>query len=139
MAAGVVVVGLAIYFAGDTTRGFGKKTHTGTDGDVKYIVLVPGDYTADHLFPVILFLHGAAEGGTDGKKPAVVGLGKAIRDKHEKFPFIAVFPQSQTGGWEADGVEGKRAMAILDEVQNDDQTDKKRVYLTGLSLEAAGT
>jgi predicted peptidase len=50
-----------------------------------------------------------------------------------------IFPQSQKGGWGAATAEGKRAMAILEEVGNSYKTDKKRVYLTGLSMGGSGT
>jgi predicted peptidase len=106
---------------------------------VKYIVFVPKDYHGDKEYPVILFLHGAGESGTDGKKQAAVGLGKAIRDRNEDFPFIVVFPQSQKGGWKASSDEGKRAVAILEEVQKTYKTDPRRVYLTGLSMGGSGT
>jgi predicted peptidase len=101
---------------------------------VKYVVFVPKDYTGDKEFPVILFLHGAGESGTDGLKQVGTGLGKAIRDKKGDFGFIAVFPQSQKGGWKAESAEGKRAVAILDEVLKTYKTDPKRVYLAGPPL-----
>lgn len=129
----------AVLRAGEGKTGFVDKIYKGKDGDVKYIVFVPKTYDGTKEFPVILFLHGAGESGTDGKKQAIVGLGKAIRDKKQDFPFIAVFPQSQKGGWSASSVEGKRALAILDEVEKDYRTDKKRVYLTGLSMGGSGT
>lgn len=125
--------------AGDKETGFINKVFKSKDSEVKYIVFVPKDYTGEKEFPVILFLHGAGETGTDGKKQAAVGLGKAIRDKKEKFPFIVVFPQSQKGGWGAKNGEGDRAVAILDEVEKNYKTDKKRVYLTGLSMGGFGT
>jgi predicted peptidase len=130
--------------AGDAKTGFIDKIYKGKDAkgketEVKYIVFVPKDYDGSKEFPVILFLHGAGETGTDGKRQAEVGLGKAIRKKQEKFPFITVFPQSQKGGWGANSAEGKRAIAILEEVEKDYKTDKKRVYLTGLSMGGFGT
>jgi predicted peptidase len=130
---------IAAVQAGEGKTGFLDKLHKGKGGDVKYIVFVPKDYDGKKVYPVILFLHGAGESGTDGKKQAAVGLGKAIRGKNEDFPFIAIFPQSQKGGWDANKVEGKRAMAILEEVETDYKTDKKRVYLTGLSMGGFGT
>ena len=133
------LIAVALAEAGEGKTGFVNKIHKEKGGDVKYIVFVPESYKGDKEFPVILFLHGAGESGTDGKKQAAVGLGKAIRDMKEDFPFIAVFPQSQKGGWSASSVEGKRAMAILDEVLATYKTDKKRVYLTGLSMGGYGT
>ena len=132
-------IGMARSKAGEGKTGFVNKIHKGKDGDVKYIVFAPKNYDGQKAMPVILFLHGAGESGTDGKKQAAVGLGKAIRDKKESFPFIAIFPQSQKGGWGAGTAEGKRGMAILEEVEKDYKTDRKRVYLTGLSMGGFGT
>ena len=137
---GLILAGLlSATHAGETATGFLNKIYKGKDGDVKYVVFVPKSYKADTEMPVILFLHGAGESGTDGLKQAVTGLGKAIRNKKEDFPFIAVFPQSQKGGWSAASAEGKRGIAILDEVMRTYKTDKKRVYLTGLSMGGFGT
>ena len=135
-------VNTAALQAGDAKTGFLNKIYKGKDGDAKYIVFVPKDYGINDdqkVYPVILFLHGAGESGTDGEKQAKVGLAKAIRDKKEIFPFITVFPQSQKGGWKAGSAEANRALAILDEVQKNYKTDRKRVYLTGLSMGGSGT
>jgi predicted peptidase len=126
-------------YAGDEKTGFIRKVHKGKDGDAKYIVFVPPDYKADKDYPVILFLHGAGSTGDDGEKQVKGGLAKAIRDKKQDFPFIVVFPQAHQKGWGAKGESAKRALAILDEVQKDYKTDKKRVYLTGLSMGGFGT
>ena len=128
----------AMLHAGEKT-GFVNKIHKGKDGDVKYVVFVPKAYDGTKEFPVILFLHGAGESGTDGEKQVKVGLGKAIRDKKEDFAFLSIFPQSQKGGWKAESAEGKRALAILDDVHKDYKTDTKRVYLTGLSMGGSGS
>jgi predicted peptidase len=128
--------------AGETKTGFVRKIHKDKDGDAKYVVFVPKDYGINDdqkVYPVILFLHGAGSTGDDGEKQAKGGLAKAIREKKENFPFIVVFPQAHTKGWNANGPSAKQALAILDEVQKDYKTDKKRVYLTGLSMGGFGT
>jgi len=126
-------------YAGEEKTGFIHKVHKGKDGDAKYVVFVPPSYKADKDYPVILFLHGAGSTGDDGEKQVKGGLAKAIRDKKQDFPFIVVFPQAHQKGWGAKGESAKRALAILDEVQKDYKTDKKRVYLTGLSMGGFGT
>ncbi len=137
---GLVLLGLLLPAdAGEGATGFLNKIYKGKAGDVKYVVYVPKSYKGDKEYPVILFLHGAGETGTDGLKQIKVGLAKAIRNQKDDFPFIAVFPQSQKGGWSAASPEGKRAVAILDEVLAGYKTDKKRVYLTGLSMGGFGT
>jgi len=132
-------LGVTAMQAGDAKTGFVNKIYKDGDANIKYVVFVPKSYDGKKEFPVILFLHGAGETGSDGEKQVKVGLGKAIKDKKEDFPFIAVFPQSQKRTWGAASSDGKRAIAILDEVQKDYKTDKKRVYLTGLSMGGYGT
>jgi predicted peptidase len=134
-----VLASSVLVHAGDQKTGFVPKVHKTKEGDAKYVVFVPAGYKGDKDFPVILFLHGSGSTGDDGEKQIKGGRAKAIRDKKEKFPFIAVFPQAHTKGWGANGPGGKQAIAILDEVQKDYKTDKKRVYLTGLSMGGFGT
>jgi predicted peptidase len=120
--------------------GFHERIHKDADGkEAKYVLFVPHEYDGKKAVPVILFLHGAGETGTDGQKQARVGLGKFVRAHEKTFPFIVIFPQSQKRSWGADSDDGKRALAILDEVQKDFTTDPKRLYLTGLSMGGFGT
>jgi len=125
--------------AGDIKTGFVNKVLKTDDGDSKYVVFVPKDYDGTTEFPVILFLHGSGEVGTDGEKQTKGGIAKAIRDKKQNFPFITVMPQASTKSWGATSISGKRALIILDQVEKDYKTDKKRVYLTGLSQGGFGT
>ncbi len=122
--------------------GFLPRVHKGTDGDSKYVVFVPHDYTGDKDYPLILFLHGSGERGDDGERPVKQGIGNAIKfkDGDKRFPFIVVFPQCRArGSWQAGGPDAARALAILDEVQKEYTVDRKRVYLTGLSMGGFGT
>src|SRR5262249_53053086 len=93
----------------------------------------------EKAYPVILFLHGAGETGSDGKKQASVGLGKAVKAQEKSFPFITIFPQSQKRTWQAGSADADRALAILDEIQKEYRADARRVYLTGLSMGGYGT
>jgi predicted peptidase len=125
--------------ADEPKTGFLDRTFTDADGkEAKYVLYVPDDYKGDKPYPLILFLHGAGETGTDGKKQATVGLGPAVK-KMDKFPAIVVFPQSQDRTWDADSKDGKRALANLEAVQKEYKVDDKRIYLTGLSMGGFGT
>ncbi len=127
--------------AGDQSRtGFLDRVYRGPDGhEAKYVVFVPHAYDGEKTFPVILFLHGSGKIGTDGREQARGALGDAIRKMENTFAFITVFPQSHEGGWRADSADGKRALAILDQVMKDFRSDPARVYLTGLSMGGTGT
>lgn len=128
--------------ADDAKVGFLDRVFKDGDSESKYIVFVPHDYKGDKAYPLILFLHGAGESGTDGKRQAAVGLGPAIRKQEKTFPFIVVFPQADKAGrasWYADSPYGMRALKILDQVKKDYKVDDKRLYLTGLSMGGYGT
>jgi predicted peptidase len=119
--------------------GFIDRVYKDADGkEAKYVIFVPKNYDAKKASPLILFLHGSGESGSDGKKQVDTGLGKAIKAKEDSFPFIAVFPQSEKRNWKADSLDGKRALAILAEVEKEYKVDAKRVYLTGLSMGGYG-
>jgi predicted peptidase len=127
-------------------RGFLDRVFKDADGaEYKYVLFVPHDYKGDKPYPLVLFLHGAGECGTDGHKQVAVGLGPAIKKREQRFPFLVVFPQALKPAegvkstWHADAPDGKRALAILAEVQKEYRCDPKRVYLTGLSMGGFGT
>src|SRR5262245_48289343 len=140
---GLVFVASQTAHAADT--GFLDRTLKCRDGQTaKYTIFVPHDYSPDRLAPVVLFLHGAAQAGTDGRRQAQVALGKAIRAREKTFPAIVVFPQAQRrerdilSTWSTDRPEGARALEILAAVQQDYHTDPNRLYLTGVSMGGYG-
>jgi predicted peptidase len=126
--------------AADT--GFLDKTFKGADGvESKYVLFVPHDYKKGTPTPTILFLHGAGEtkGAKGGHMPVEVGIGPAIKKREKSFPFLTIIPQAPKFGWGAGSEGGKLALAILDHVEKEYSVDKKRVYLTGLSMGGMGT
>jgi predicted peptidase len=126
--------------ADDTKTGFVNKTFKNTDGsESPYVVFVPHAYDGKTELPVILFLHGAGETKGGSKKPVEVGIGPVIKKQEKTFAAVVVIPQSEKRTWQATSDDGKRAMAILADVQKEYKTDAKRVYLTGLSMGGFGT
>jgi predicted peptidase len=88
--------------------------------------------------PVILFLHGAGESGSDGVAQTTVGIGPAIRRDPARFPALVVFPQASRGyGWS--GFNLAAAVAALEDVESSYTTDRDRVYVTGISMGGYGT
>jgi predicted peptidase len=139
VAAGLLGLGLAPAATG-AEHGFLDRTYRDAAGkEFKYVLFVPYDYQGDKAYPLILYLHGSGEGGTDGRKPVHVGLGPAIRKQEMTFPFLALFPQTPRSDWDADAEDSRRALAILDEVQQTYRVDPQRVYLTGMSSGGDGT
>jgi predicted peptidase len=101
----------------------------------QYSLFLPEGYHADSArrWPLILFLHGIGECGTDIWKTTVHGPAKYI-EKHPDFPFIVLMPQCPVGHqWSDDMV-----LDILDHVTAKYNVDTNRIYLTGLSLGGFG-
>jgi predicted peptidase len=103
----------------------------------RYQVYVPAGYSPASRWPVILFLHGSGERGTDGLLQTDVGLGEGIRRHAERWPAIVVFPQSPPG-YRWHGKVAYLALATLDRTLQEFSTDADRVYLVGLSAGGNG-
>jgi poly(3-hydroxybutyrate) depolymerase len=105
----------------------------------RYVVYLPVEYDARRSWPVILFLHGAGERGSDGMDETQVGLPNAIRAHPERWPFIVVMPQVPYNHhhW-TDPDMMAMALATLDAEMKEFHGDPERVYLTGLSLGGYG-
>ncbi len=104
--------------------------------EAKYLLFLPQGYDAkpNERWPLILFLHGAGERGSDVWKVATHGPPKHVAT-HPDFPFIIVSPQCPEGQiWSNDVLLG-----LLDEVTRKYHVDTSRVYLTGLSMGGYGT
>lgn len=105
---------------------------------LRYLIHLPDDYDADsgRLWPVVLFLHGAGERGSDLDLAAVHGPPKLADAGHE-FPFVLVTPQcSESSQWVA---ELSTLSVLLDEVIATHRIDQARVAVTGLSMGGFGT
>lgn len=103
-----------------------------------YVVYVPRDYTPTQKYPVILFLHGAGERGSDGIRQTQVGIGAAIRTYPERFPCLVVMPQCPADRWWR-GEELEAAYQCLQQTLREFSCDPQRVYLTGLSMGGFGS
>jgi predicted peptidase len=104
--------------------------------EVNYLLFLPKGYAAkgERRWPLILFLHGAGERGTNVWKVAIHGPPK-IAPTRPDFPFIVVSPQCPEGEtWSKELLLG-----LLDDIIATHAVDKGRVYLTGLSMGGYGT
>lgn len=99
-----------------------------------YLAFLPKSYSeAGEGVPLIVFLHGSGERGHDLEKVKAWGP-PAIAEKNRDFPFMVVAPQCPEGEqWHALSLKG-----MLDEVLGKYKVDRKRVYLTGLSMGGYG-
>jgi predicted peptidase len=109
------------------------------DGGRRYYVYRPADWTPDKKWPVVVYLHGGDERGTDGVKPTQVGLGPWVWRTHGRFPYVVIFPQCSPHGFWAYKAEEERVLEALARSLKEDSGDPDRVYLTGNSMGGFGT
>lgn len=103
---------------------------------INYLLFLPDGYAkSKEKYPLMLFLHGAGESGSDLMKVKVHGPPKIVETKRD-FPFIVVSPQCPEvrRGWDANVLNG-----LVDEIVEKYRVDKDRIYVTGLSMGGFGT
>lgn len=108
------------------------------DHTYKYRVWLPHHYTKLHRWPVVLYLHGSGERGSDNNSQLNTGLGPALERFGERYKTVVVFPQAGFGK-EWYGEMEAMALAELDAAVREFHGDQRRVYLTGISMGGAGT
>lgn len=106
---------------------------------IDYLLYLPEAYPAStEPWPLIMFLHGAGERGSDLAKVRKHGPAKLI-DAGKRFPFIIVSPQCPANGWWTSELQLRSLVALLADLQRRYRIDEDRVYLTGLSMGGYGT
>jgi predicted peptidase len=131
-------------------------TYTG----MPYRLYVPEGYDPDKSYPLVLFLHGGGERGTDNKSHILANDGAAIwaaPENQAKHPAFVLAPQARN---QHDGGFGitrdsnnninlsrvfefsqdlETAYEILQKVRSEYNIDSQRLYSTGLSQGGFGT
>ncbi|MEO1529794.1 MAG: prolyl oligopeptidase family serine peptidase [Planctomycetota bacterium] len=104
--------------------------------DLDYLLFLPKGYDAkaEKKWPLLIFLHGAGERGSNIERVKVHGPPKLVEDDPD-FPFVLISPQCPKGGfWNTDHV-----LALIKSTIKDHNVDPDRVYLTGLSMGGFGS
>jgi predicted peptidase len=108
------------------------------DGRVfRYRVWLPPHYTKLRRWPVILFLHGSAERGDDNLRQLTAGLPALLAHDPARYRAVVVIPQCRLDR-EWYGEMETQALAALDASVKEFRGDRRRVYLTGISMGGAG-
>src|SRR5210317_514418 len=113
---------------------FEKKIETTLELD--FLLSLPNGYESEEKkkWPLVVFLHGAGERGTELNKVAIHGPPmKAAAG--EKFPFILASPQCPGGEWWTE----QPVIELIDYLEEKYRVDANRIYLTGLSMGGYGT
>jgi lysophospholipase L1-like esterase/poly(3-hydroxybutyrate) depolymerase len=99
-------------------------------GKLPYRSFVPNTKASDGKLPLVLFLHGAGERGTDNEAQLRHGVRTFLGAAQEQRPCVVVAPQCPKGRWWDIDLLLEFAETLLARAD----VDKDRFYLTGLSM-----
>jgi predicted peptidase len=103
-------------------------------GPLSYLVHQPPGF-AEEPRPLVLFLHGVGERGSDLSRVATHGI-PALIERGKNFPFVAVSPQCPADFYWGELTEALvELLSLLDPALH---IDRARVYLTGISMGGFG-
>ncbi|MCA2371585.1 prolyl oligopeptidase family serine peptidase [Agrobacterium genomosp. 3 str. CIP 111-78] len=106
------------------------KSDVNIASDINYLLYTPKDYAgSDKTYPLVVWLHGGDQGGSDVEKLRTSGLPKMIEEGRD-FPFLVFSPQNPS---EELLYPIERVAATLQSVVADHRVDRSRIYLIGYS------
>ena len=119
---------------------YGNSEPDGTGLPFRYFV--PPDTTPGETYPLILFLHGSGERGSDNEAQLdnqANGAMQLLDDANLALrPVFMIAPQCPTDGWWS-GATLATAIGLVDQLAADFPVDMERIYITGLSMGGMGT
>lgn len=139
---------------------FSKELFIKDNDTLQYRMLLPENFSKDKKYPVVLFLHGAGERGSDNQKQLTHGS-KLFLDKMNRgaFPSIVIFPQCPKEDYWANANVNRSSyplnitfpeneapttalslvMSLMDDMIKKPYVQTDKVYVGGLSMGGMGT
>jgi len=135
---------------------FSFEKFIGKDGAALNYRLLSPDYNTTRKFPLIVFLHGSGERGSDNKSQLKWGvLNLATDEALSLHPAFVIAPQcpkneqwanykenKKTREFNMDSVPSRTMTVLIDLINHFVKThaiDRNRIYITGLSMGGYGT
>lgn len=124
-----------------TVNDFLPRAYTNASGVLPYRLFKPANYNPTNQYPLVVFMHGAGERGSDNSRQLSVwpsAMVFADARNQAKNPSFMIAPQCpNNASW--DSTRGDQIMAILDGLKSEFSIDSNRVYVTGLSMGGFGS
>lgn len=138
---------------------FQKKVFIQNGDTLPVRIMYPKDFDRLKKYPLVLFLHGRGESGNNNESQLIHGSSLFMNNR-ENFPAIVVFPQCAKESYWANvdiqtdekgkrhfsfrkGGKATKAMRLLtayvQELKENENIDKNRMYVAGLSMGGMGT
>ena len=140
LAAGCLLSTVVRAQAPDLTNSEALTFDDGAGNSMPYRLFVPPELDPERPYPLVLFLHGAGERGTDNLLQVRFHIDHLINaTQGNRYTSYLVAPQVPRGGSWTSTRSLNLVQGILDEVQRNHSVDARRLYVTGLSMGGFGT
>lgn len=117
---------------------FAWKDSQGNERSFPFWCYLPKKRPEDGKLPLLLFLHGAGERGTNLTLVTKHGPPKLI-EQGEEFPFVVISPQCPLDQWWAMQENVIGLAELVEQAYADYPIDPTRMYATGMSMGGYGT
>lgn len=121
---------------------FVARWYTNAQGVLPYRLFIPTNYPSTQPSPLVLFLHGAGERGSDNSYQLVGQTGCLVfasETNQLKHPSFMVAPQCPDGyGWTDSSIR-LRVLGLINALASEFNVDTNRLYITGLSMGGYGS
>lgn len=153
---GIFLMSLSVF--GQNTNYTYETFETSEGAVMNYRMLSPLNQKKGEKYPLVLFLHGAGERGSDNERQLVHGASLFEMEKNrENYPAFVLFPQcSDQYFWAFDPVPPhyineefpedypaapgiSQVKELLDSYLLLEEVDKERIYILGISMGGMGT
>jgi len=141
---------------------FSHESYVHNGDTLRYRMLLPAGYDSHKSYPLVIFLHGAGERGSDNAAQLLHGGSLFLKDSiRQAFPAIVIFPQCpKDSTWapfrlnrdtagkvvgfkflenDRQPTPGQLVKSLLDSLLKSGKVNSKKVYIGGLSLGGMGT
>ena len=105
----------------------------------RYLLPAGYDETQSEKYPLLLYLHGAGNVGTDNEIQISTAVPELLSVTDANYPAILVAPQIQQGPWDPSNRAIDRTDSVLFYMIDEFSVDTNRLYLTGVSMGGFGT
>jgi predicted peptidase len=154
----IALVGVLSAFVttAQVTNNFRPQFYSNGKGDTLYYQQLNPDANPKRRYPLLVFLHGSGERGSDNIAQLKWGVMNFASEQNMlKYPAVIIAPQCPANaGWTGPGTSRSAITAPLDptptkpmelllalikKLKADGQIDSSRIYITGLSMGGFGT
>lgn len=139
---------------------FEKQVYSIEGFSLNYRILYPENFDANKTYPVVLFLHGAGERGTDNERQLIHGSKLFLSaDFRANYPAVVIFPQCpRESYWSTVDVQRspgdntftfresgeplppmQAVISLMDSIQELRYSKDDQLYVGGLSMGGMGT